>query len=91
MTAFFCFVELRNCVCRTNLLGTADIGAITGALVGARPGVAGLPREWVEALDAGDLVQDVADELFWNLGHRNPLADAKQSGLSATPIGDPVS
>ncbi|MGW1679130.1 ADP-ribosylglycohydrolase family protein [Saccharopolyspora sp. NPDC002376] len=63
----------------------AITGALTGALVGARAGVAGLPREWVEALDLGDLVQEVADELFWNFGHRNPLGELEKEWAERYP------
>ncbi|MFC7342132.1 ADP-ribosylglycohydrolase family protein [Saccharopolyspora griseoalba] len=50
---------------------SAMTGALAGAVVGARAGVAGLPPEWVEALDVGDLVQELADEAFWTFAHRN--------------------
>lgn len=50
---------------------SAMTGALAGAVVGARAGVAGLPPDWVEALDLGDLVQELADEAFWAFAHRN--------------------
>lgn len=54
---------------------SALTGALAGALIGARTGVAGLPQDWLEALDLTDLVQEIADDAYWNFGRRNPYHD----------------
>lgn len=53
---------------------SALTGALTGAIIGARAGVAGLPRQWVEALDVRDLLLELAEDAFWHFAHRNVLA-----------------
>ncbi|WP_145745546.1 ADP-ribosylglycohydrolase family protein [Saccharopolyspora dendranthemae] len=53
---------------------SALTGALTGAIIGARTGVAGLPRQWVEALDVRDLLLELAEDAFWHFAHRNVLA-----------------
>ncbi|GAA2349868.1 ADP-ribosylglycohydrolase family protein [Saccharopolyspora halophila] len=51
---------------------SALTGALAGALIGARAGVAGLPEEWVEALDLRDVLEEVANDLYWHFSRRNP-------------------
>jgi ADP-ribosyl-[dinitrogen reductase] hydrolase len=47
-----------------NMGGDADtVGAVTGAVVGARFGRAALPSEWVDSLDVADELADLTREL----------------------------
>lgn len=55
---------------------SAMTGALAGAMVGARAGIAGLPREWVEALDVGEVIRELADEAYWNFAQRNPYEES---------------
>jgi ADP-ribosylglycohydrolase len=55
-------------------------GAIIGALVGVRVGVAGLPQDWIEALDLGDLVEEVAQDVYWHFPRRNPYDEDEKQG-----------
>ncbi|WP_243789325.1 ADP-ribosylglycohydrolase family protein [Saccharopolyspora gloriosae] len=66
----------RALLIAANYTGSAMATALTGALIGARAGVVGLPNDWLEALDIGDLVQEIADDAFWHFSTRNPYNNA---------------
>ena len=55
LDAFFSTGSFEECLVKTvNRGGDADTaGAIAGAIAGARYGLSGIPRRWVNALDAG--------------------------------------
>ena len=52
-------------VTAVNHWGASDsTGAITGNIVGARLGLAGIPRRYTERLELADVVLALADDLF---------------------------
>lgn len=65
----------RALLVAANYTGNAMTTALTGALIGARAGAVGLPQDWLEALDIGDLVQEIADDSYWHFSRRNPYND----------------
>ncbi|MGH3858984.1 ADP-ribosylglycohydrolase family protein [Actinokineospora sp.] len=52
---------------------SALTGALTGALLGMRDGVASLPEKWVEQLELRYLVQNVADDAFRHFETASPV------------------
>ncbi len=61
---FFTTDSFADCLVRVvNLGGDADTtGALAGMLAGARYGLAGLPREWLEKLDR-EAVAEIRDQV----------------------------
>lgn len=43
---------------------SAACGFVTGALLGARLGVAGIPRPWTEPLELAGILEELADDIF---------------------------
>lgn len=67
--AFYCFLKYRDeprraLLTAVNAGSDADsVGAMTGQLLGAWHGTAGLPREWREGLEARAELEELADQL----------------------------
>lgn len=49
-------------------------GALAGALIGARTGLPGLPREWVTALELRELIENVASDAFFHFDRVSALS-----------------
>jgi ADP-ribosyl-[dinitrogen reductase] hydrolase len=72
LEAFFSTKSFEECLVKTvNRGGDADTaGAIAGAIAGARYGIAGIPRRWVNALD--DDLREELSSLAQQLVHLSP-------------------
>ncbi len=70
-----------------NHSGDSDsTGAITGNLLGAALGTAGIPRRWLDPLELREVISEIADDLSgcvgWDLEHGG---DAEQWALERYP------
>jgi ADP-ribosylglycohydrolase len=56
---------------------SALTGALAGALLGARTGIPGLPRKWVEQLELRYLVENVATDAFQYFSRGSEVSSEK--------------
>ncbi|MCP2163970.1 ADP-ribosylglycohydrolase family protein [Goodfellowiella coeruleoviolacea] len=60
---------------------SAMTAAVTGALLGAKYGVPGLPSHWIDQLELRFLVENVASDAFWHFNRFSPLTVAEQAEM----------
>lgn len=75
--SIYCALVCKNLeqgvILAVNHDGDSDsTGAITGNLLGALHGIKSIPEEWLNQLELGDVLREVADDLFsfrnWDIG-----------------------
>ncbi len=71
--AFYKSKDFRQgCLLSVNLGDDADTtGAVYGQIAGAYYGIDGIPEEWREKITHKDLIEELAEKLYWGAGDRN--------------------
>jgi ADP-ribosylglycohydrolase len=64
---------------------SALTGALAGSLLGARLGIPGLPRKWVDGLELRYLIENVATDAFWHFDRHSALGEMREDWRERYP------